>query len=133
MPARRGPSRSETYLGLRDQSAQLGEMSADQALYLAAFLAHVLEREMAVYVASVSNGRSLRVRVFNGDDKYEDNLSLTEDWGPVFGAYAKVLGGEREWQVRVGALRVATSPAAPGGAEDAQAGVRVGSGPSRRS
>jgi hypothetical protein len=98
MASRRGPSRSgATYMSLRDQPGS-GSIDQLQLDYLSAFIGHCAEREMAVYVAPVNNGQGMRIRVFNGDDKYEDTIGLGEDWGPVLHAYCKALGGEKEWE-----------------------------------
>ena len=89
-------------------------MSELQAAYLGAFIEHVLWLQMAVYVAVLQNGAGVRVRVFNGDDKYEDSLLFTEEWLPVLTAYCKPLGGGQEWLKRAGRVNTRFPQEAPG-------------------
>lgn len=120
MPYSRSPRKNQdTFTSLRDQGAVEG-LTPLQGAYLGAFVQHVLEHEMAIYVASQGAGRGVRVRVFNGDDKYEDTLGLTEDWGPVFDGYAKALGGQEGWRAKAAAIHAATASAAPGATKGRQ-------------
>lgn len=117
MAFQRGPRKNaESFTSLRAEQATEG-LSALQEAYLGAFAIHVLTHEMALYVAMLPSGRGVKVRVFNGDDKYEDTLALSEDWGPIFDGYAKALGGQNEWRARAAAVHSSASPAAPGAAK----------------
>lgn len=121
MAYQRGPRKNqESFTSLRTQETTEG-LSTLQAAYLGAFVVHVLEHEMAVYVASLPSGRGVRVRVFNGDDKYEDTLATSEDWGPIFDGYAKSLGGQTAWRAKAAALHKRHGQEAPGGAKDGPA------------
>lgn len=103
-PIQRGPRKNQdTYLSLRDGDATVG-LSKLQRDYLGAFVGYVLEHEMAIYVAASGQGRGVRIRVFNGDDKYEDTLGVTEDWGPILDGYAKALGGQTAWRAAAAAV-----------------------------
>ena len=114
VPNYRGPRKNQdTFIGLREQTPLAG-LSPLQEAYLGHFVAQVLSLGMACYVATMGQGGGVRLRVFNGDDKYEDVLGLHEDWGPVFDSYAKALGGQNEWRVRAAQAHATTPPAAPG-------------------
>lgn len=114
MPSYRGPRKNQDSFSSLREHAPIDGLSALQVAYLGAFLEHVLEREMAIYVATVGQGRGIRVRVFNGDDRYEDVLSLSEDWGLVLDSYAKVLGGLQEWRAKAAKVHAAAAQEAPG-------------------
>lgn len=112
MAFQRGPRKNaESFTSLRS-GEDTASLSPLQEAYLGAFAIHVLTHEMALYVAGLPSGRGVKVRVFNGDDKYEDTLSLSEDWGPIFDGYAKALGGQAEWRARAAAVhgRLAQEP-----------------------
>ena len=116
----RGPRKNQdTFIALREGGPVDG-LSKLQGAYLGAFVQYVLAQEMAVYVAAMGQGRGVRVRVFNGDDKYEDTLGLSEDWGPIFDSYAKALGGQEAWRARAAEVHRAASQEAPGATKPAR-------------
>lgn len=73
---------------LRPDTNQV-EFNSRQTLVMGLFLTSLMTAGKGIYCAQVRNGGAIRIRIYDGDESYEDTLFPSDDFAYLLAEYAK--------------------------------------------
>lgn len=128
MPNYNRRMQSKSAQPLRPDAVQQ-QFSSYQMQVYACFLCAVLSGGIGVYTSLVRNGGAIRVRLYSGDESYEDTIFPSDDLAYLFAEYAQQFKVKEEFLGQVARLHARSaesqSEAREGAAEGEDTGAKV--------
>lgn len=97
-------TRGTPALGLRDR-ALTQELDADQETLLGVFVAACVVSECAVYVRKDSRRGTIVLKVYDGDDAYEEWLEAKDFTTELFDDFSKTLGAQAHYRALLNRMK----------------------------
>lgn len=100
--------------------AQGDEFTSLQNRIFGAFIACIIAAGKGAYVGSLRGGSAIRIRVYDGEESYEDTLTPRDDLAELLMSYAKQFDAEAIFRGQLAALL--REPSQPAGEVPASGG-----------
>lgn len=101
------------------------ELTHSQLLLVAVFAAALVGSGDGVYLKGSADGTNVRVKVYQDDEQYQDNINARDDLAYLLDDFAKQLKVEPVFKDLMRLVHAATRQEAPSAAEEAQGGAKV--------
>lgn len=101
------------------------ELTHAQLALIGAFAAALVGSGDGVYLKGSADGTNVRVKVYQDDEQYQDNLNARDDLVYLLDDYAKQLKVENVFKDLMRLMHAAANHAAPREAEEAPPGVKT--------
>lgn len=107
------------------------QFSGYQMSVYAAFLSAVLSNSIGVYSSLVRNGGAIRLRLYSGDESYEDTIFPSDDLAYLLTDYATQFKVKEEFLSQVGRLHAGEAQRQSEARQEGAEGVSTAQGGSK--
>lgn len=101
------------------------ELTHNQLLLIAAFAAALVGSGDGVYLKGSADGTNVRIKVYQDDEQYQDNINARDDLVYLLDDFAKQLKVEQVFKDLMRLVHATARQEAPSATEEAQGGAKV--------